>query len=66
MISPPKKNSSKRYRIRILMQCGTTQQWLTEEIEAENFHTSQSGYYYFLVQSKGMYYPINNTIVEEI
>lgn len=48
------------------MQCGTTQQWLTEEIEAENFHTSQSGYYYFLVQGKGMYYPINNTIVEEI
>ena len=60
------KMEKKRYEIRILMQSGTTQQWLTEEIEAVNFHTSQSGYYYFSIDGKGKYYPINNTIVEEL
>jgi hypothetical protein len=52
MISPPKQNT-KRYEIRILMQCGTTQQWLTEEIEAESFHASERGYFYFSAQGKG-------------
>jgi hypothetical protein len=60
------KQETKRYEIRILMQCGTTQHWLTEEIEAESFHTSERGYFYFLVQGKGKYYPINNTIVKEL
>ena len=61
----------KRYQVRILMQGGTTQHWITENIEARSFHTSERGYYYFETEdsegnSKSKYYPINNTIVEEL
>ena len=59
----------KRYAIRILMQSGTTQQWLTEEFEAEYFTpggNGMSGYYYFRVDGKGKYYPMTQTIVEEL
>jgi hypothetical protein len=59
----------KKYGIRILMQSGTTQQWLTEYVEAEYFSTGgngMSGYYYFKVDGKGKYYPMTQTIVEEL
>jgi hypothetical protein len=57
---------NKKYRVRILMQSGTTQQWLEEEFEASLFTPSDYGYYYFSVNGKPRYYPINQTIVEEI
>lgn len=57
----------KKYSVRILMQCGTTQQWLTETVDAVRFSVGQAGYYYFQTEDgKAKYYPINNTIVEEI
>lgn len=55
-----------KYKIQVLMHSGTTQQWMEEEIEASEFYTSSSGYYYFKVDSKSRYYPIQNTIIEEI
>ena len=56
----------KKYRVRILPQNGTTQ-WLAEEIiVAERFNTSDKGYYVFMEDEKEKYYPINNTIVEEL
>lgn len=48
------------------MQSGTTQQWLEEEFEASSFIPSNYGYYYFSVNDKPRYYPIHQTIVEEI
>jgi hypothetical protein len=56
---------TKRYRVRILMQSGTTQQWLTEEFEAE-YLSIGDGYYYFKSEGKGKYYPKVQTIVEEL
>lgn len=57
----------KKYRIRILMQCGTTQQWITETIEAKEHWSTDRGYHCFKdADDKLAYYPINNTIVEEI
>ena len=57
----------RKYEIRILMQCGTTQQWITETIEAVEFWSSEKGYYYFQTENgKSKFYPINNTIIEEI
>lgn len=62
------EEETKKYSVRILMQCGTTQQWITEVFEAEKFFvgTTGSGYYYFMVEGKQKYYPIVNTIVEEL
>ena len=59
---------TKKYRVRILMQSGTTQQWLEEEFEAEQFspNSTASGYYWFKVDGKQRYYPITNTIIEEL
>lgn len=57
---------TKKYSIRILMQCGTTQQWITEIIEAEEFWSTERGYYQFKCNEKSKYYPINNTIIEEL
>ena len=49
------------------MQCGTTQQWLEETVTAAKFWHDPSGHYYFETEDgKVKYYPINNTIVEEI
>lgn len=48
------------------MQCGTTQQWITEIIEAEEFWSTERGYYQFKCNEKSKYYPINNTIIEEL
>jgi hypothetical protein len=56
----------KKYLILILMQSGTTQQWMEEELEASDFHSSERGYYYFKVDGKSRYYPINNTIIKEL
>jgi len=57
----------KKYRVRILMQSGTTQQWVEEEFEATSFIASNgSEYYYFEIKGKRRYYPIQHTIVEEI
>lgn len=56
----------KKYKIKILLQAGS-QGWFTETIEAKSLYTSQGGYYYFeLSDGKGVYYPINNTIIEKI
>lgn len=56
-----------RVRIRILMQNNTSQQWITEEIDIKYFSTSQSGYYYFKTEDdRSLYYPVANTIIEEI
>ena len=62
------EKETKRCSVRILMQCGTTQQWITEVFEAEQFHvgTEGSGYYWFMVDGKQKYYPMVNTIVEEL
>lgn len=56
----------KKYRIRIPMRPGTTQPLFEEEFEAEDFHNSDMGYYRFIVDGKRKYYPINQTIVEEL
>jgi hypothetical protein len=49
------------------MQCGTTQQCLTEYVIAKDFWGTEKGYYYFKTEDdKSKYYPINNTIVEEV
>ena len=57
----------KKYKIKILLQAGS-QGWFTETIEAKSVYTQSSiRYYYFeLSDGKGVYYPINNTIIEEI
>lgn len=61
------KKETKRYSVRILMQCGTTQQWITEVFEAEQFIANTEGsYYWFMVDGKQKYYPVINTIVEEL
>jgi len=57
---------TKKFLIRILMQSGTSQQWMQEEIEAESFHSSERGYYYFKINGKSTYYPINITIIKEL
>jgi hypothetical protein len=55
-----------RVRIRILANSGT-QCWITEEIDIKYFSTSQSGYYYFKTEDgRSLYYPVANTIIEEI
>jgi len=56
----------KKYKVRILMQSGTTQHWIEECFEADARLNTGSGYYYFLVDNKSKYYPMQNTIVEEI
>jgi len=57
----------RKYQVRILMQCGTTQQCLTEYVIAKDFWGTEKGYYYFKTEDdKSKYYPINNTIVEEV
>lgn len=49
------------------MQCGTTQQWITETIEAKEHWSTDRGYHCFKdADDKLAYYPINNTIIEEI
>ena len=49
------------------MQNGTTQQWIEEEIEVNYMMPSQLGYYYFsCADNKEKFYPIVNTIVEQI
>lgn len=55
----------KEYKIRILMQCGTTQQWMTEMIKVKDFWASGSYYYFKTEDDKQLYYPVNNTIIEE-
>jgi hypothetical protein len=56
----------KKYKIKILVQAGS-QGWFTETIEAKSLYTSQGGYYCFeLSDGKSAYYPINNTIIEQI
>lgn len=61
------EEETKKYCVRILMQCGTTQHWITERFEAEQFSPSHNGsYYLFKVDGKQKFYPIVNTIVEEI
>ena len=58
----------KEYKIRILMQCGTTQQWMTEIIKAKKFWVGTSGNYYFFQteDDKVSYYPVNSTIINEL
>lgn len=56
---------TKKYRVRILMQSGTTQQWMEEEFEAERFSMG-SGYYWFMIDGKQRYYPMGNTIIDEL
>lgn len=49
------------------MQCGTTQQWIEEFIEADSLSLATAGLYTFKTSNnKRSYYPINNTIVEEL
>lgn len=56
----------KKYKIKILLQAGS-QCWFTETIEAKSLYASQHGYYCFeLSDGKNAYYPINNTIIEQI
>lgn len=56
----------KEYKIRILVQSGT-QAWIEEKIKAKNFWVGTGGnYYYFKTEDdKQLYYPVNNTIIEE-
>jgi hypothetical protein len=55
----------KKYKIKILLQAGS-QGWFTETIEAKSLYTQSSYYYFELSDGKGVYYPINNTIIEKI
>lgn len=58
----------KEYQIRILMQCGTTQQWITETIKAKEFWVGDKGNYYFFIteDDKSAYYPVHNTIINQL
>jgi hypothetical protein len=60
------ENKIKKYTIRILMQSGTYGT-LKEEVTAIELHSAERGYYCFKTQDgKLKYYPISNTIIEEI
>lgn len=54
-----------RYRIRILAQAGT-QCWIEEVITSKLVSASGNTFQFVDAEGKWKYYPINNTIVEQI
>ncbi len=60
------QTQTKQYRIRILTQCGSTQQWETETLDNVSYFGYDKRFYMFVANDKKAYYPMDNTIVEEL
>ena len=60
--------SMKKYRIRVLIQSGSTSYFgVDKTISAELVYSGGNGYYKFMDdKGKDQYYPIINTIIEEL
>jgi len=62
-------NEKEPYKIRvsIIVHSGTTQQTMTKELEVTDLWSSEKGYFYVtLSDGRFAYYPIVNTIIEQI
>lgn len=56
-----------KIRVSIIIHSGTTQQTMSKDLEVKEHWPSEKGYYYItLSDGKFAYYPIANTIIEEI
>jgi len=61
---------NRRYNLRILVNSGTTQHWIEEIIENVTFFASSESFYHFRTGREEIerdhYYPVANTIINEI
>ena len=56
-----------KIRVSIIVHSATTQQFISKELELVEHWSSENGYYYMkLSNGKFAYYPIINTIIEQI
>jgi hypothetical protein len=56
----------KEYKIRILTQNGPNGCWVTETLTAIRFDANRSYYYFITKDGKEAFYPVANTIVEQL
>jgi hypothetical protein len=61
---------NRRYNLRILVHSGTTQYWIEEIIENVTSFMSSESFYHFRTgeaeNERDHYYPVANTIINEI
>ena len=56
----------RKYKIRILLNDGSTAHWTEEIITAKRFEVYRACYFFVTENDKDAYYPVSNTIINEI